>query len=204
MSDGSGSTSWTIDPRGRTTQEIKTISGSGSFKTNWSYNSADLVSSLTYRSDNSSGSGEVVNIGYNIRMLVNSVGGTNTYVQSTTYDPASRVEDRNLNGTLVTDYVYYAWTTQGGRLSTITSGTTGDSDSIQNFTYAYDAWGNITTINDYVAGNPQIQTFTYDNLNRLLSAQASGGFGGNGNYGAESYTYSTSTGNLASKTGMGN
>ncbi len=33
MSDGSGSTSWTYDSRGRMTQESKVISGSGTFKT---------------------------------------------------------------------------------------------------------------------------------------------------------------------------
>jgi RHS repeat-associated protein len=49
-------------------------------------------------------------------------------------------------------------------------------------------------------GSPQTQTFTYDNLDRLTSAQATGGT--NGNYASESYTYNTTTGNLASKAGI--
>jgi len=45
----------------------------------------------------------------------------------------------------------------------------------------------------------QTQTFTYDNLNRLISAAASSGTGGT--YNSETYDYSNSTGNLASKAG---
>jgi YD repeat-containing protein len=41
MSDGSGSASWSYDSRGRMTQETKIITGSGTFVTQWGYNSAD-------------------------------------------------------------------------------------------------------------------------------------------------------------------
>ena len=54
------------------------------------------------------------------------------------------------------------------------------------------------TILDNQAG-PQIQTFGYDQLNRLTSASAAGG--SNGLYN-ESYTYNPTTGNLASKAGV--
>ncbi len=48
---------------------------------------------------------------------------------------------------------------------------------------------------------PQTQNYTYDNLNRLLSASASGGNQGIGDYSLQTYTFETSTGNLASKAG---
>jgi len=48
--------------------------------------------------------------------------------------------------------------------------------------------------------NTQTQTFTYDSLDRLSSAVASGGTGGT--YGSQSYTYNSTTGNLASKAGV--
>ncbi len=48
--------------------------------------------------------------------------------------------------------------------------------------------------------NPQTQTFTYDALDRLASAVAIGGT--RGTYNSQSYTYSTSTGNLSSKAGV--
>ena len=69
--------------------------------------------------------------------------------------------------------------------------------------YDYDSGGNITEIEDYKMGinaqTPQEQDFSYDNLNRLLSASASNGTAGN--Y-SESYTYNATTGNLASKGGV--
>jgi len=46
---------------------------------------------------------------------------------------------------------------------------------------------------------PQMQSFTYDQMGRLTSAAANGGT--EGNY-SESYTYNSSTGNLASKGGV--
>ncbi len=103
----------------------------------------------------------------------------------------------------------YAWSTPNGqgRLKQITAGTIANPTSLLDLRYytgtntpAYDAVGNITNIYDYKTGSPQTQTFTYDDLNRLLSAQATSGT--DGNY-SESYTYDASTGNLASKTGLG-
>ncbi len=80
------------------------------------------------------------------------------------------------------------------------AGDTGELSSLQNLTYAYDAVGNVDWIKDWKAGSPQMQDFTVDRLNRLVSAVASGGT--NGNYGAETYGYSNA-GNLTSKTGVG-
>lgn len=48
--------------------------------------------------------------------------------------------------------------------------------------YAYDANGNVTTVND-LTGGPRTKTFGYDALNRLTSA------GANGLWGTQSYTY---------------
>ena len=48
---------------------------------------------------------------------------------------------------------------------------------------------------------PQVQSFSYDHLNKLLSASASGGANGLGNY-SQSYSYDATTGNLASKDGV--
>jgi len=90
--------------------------------------------------------------------------------------------------TLNTTYTYYPWNQQGGRLKILATG------SLQNYTYAYDAVGNITSIADSV--NSQTQTFGYDTLDRLTSAQASGASTGAYN---ETYTYNAATGNLASK-----
>src|SRR3990170_3657485 len=52
MTDGSGSSAWKYDARGRVSEETKTITGSGTFMTQWSYNSADLAAWIKYPSDN--------------------------------------------------------------------------------------------------------------------------------------------------------
>jgi hypothetical protein len=58
----------------------------------------------------------------------------------------------------------------------------------------------LLTIKDYKATSPQTQTFTYDSLDRLTSAVASGGTGGV--YTLQNYTYNGTTGNLSSKAGV--
>ena len=68
----------------------------------------------------------------------------------------------------------------------------------QDLTYTYDANRNALTILDALAS--QTQTFTYDALDRLWTAQTTGGTGGA--YGPESYTYNAGTGNLDSKAGV--
>ncbi len=90
----------------------------------------------------------------------------------------------------------------------ISAGTTGTPTSLLDLRYfsgtntlAYDEVGNILNIYDYKVGSPQTLTFGYDDLDRLLTASATGGT--EGTY-SETYSYDPNTGNLASKTGMGN
>src|SRR5690606_34513302 len=73
-----------------------------------------------------------------------------------------------------------------------------DSTEHQKLQYTYDNVGNVVSIVDYkVAGGAQTQAFTYDYLDRLLTANAAGGSAGQGQY-SESYTYN-SIGNMTSK-----
>ncbi len=207
MTDGSGSTSWTYDSRGRMTEESKAITGSGIFKTQWGYNSADLLSWMKYPGNNSSGVGEQVNFTYLPQMLLDSVIGLITYVQHTEYNAAGLVDLRKLGADVLrTDYVYYTWDTQGGRLQYLKTGTPSNSTSMQNFTYTYDENGDVKTILDAKNSN-QKQCFLYDALDRLTrgTTQLSDPFcqathAGNGQY-DESYAYNASTGNLSSKAG---
>ena len=69
MTDGSGTTSWKYDGRGRVIQESKVISGSGTFKSEWWYNSADLVDWMKYPADNNGNLGEAVVFSYHPQML---------------------------------------------------------------------------------------------------------------------------------------
>jgi RHS repeat-associated protein len=117
--------------------------------------------------------------------------GTDTYVDDTWYDAAGRITLRELGNsyTLGQSYVYYPWTQQGGRLHSLQSGLPADQDSLQSLSYVYDEVGNVQSITDTNAGGTQTQTFTYDDLDRLSSAVASGGTGGT--YNLQNYDYDT-------------
>ncbi len=215
MFDATGKTMWTYDARGRLIREQKVVNGpgGGTFVTQWGYNSADLVTSTTYPADNAGGAGETVSNSYFSQMALDTVSGSVTYVSKSIYNASGQVEMRKLGGTganpkLQTDYIYFPWQTVNGwhRLKQMTTGTPADTDSLQNLRYytgsdtsEYDANGNILHIYDDNAGGTQTQTFTYDSLNRLTSAYASGGTGGT--YGSssnpENYLYDGTTGNLS-------
>ncbi len=185
MTDGSGSTTWYYDQRGRVWKETKVISGI-SFDTEWTYNSADLPKTMKYPD------GEIVTTGYNNNMLPTDVSGAGNYVPSMTYDSAGRLLTRALGNGLTQIYGYYPWNQQGGRLHTLVAG------NLQNLSYAYDSVGNITSIADSI--NSQTQSFDYDALDRLTSASANGE-PGQGAY-DETYQYDPATGNLKVKGDM--
>ncbi len=181
MTDGAGSTTWLYgDVRGRLTRETKSITGGGSFVTEWTYDAADLPTWMRYPD------GEEVLFTYLRQKQVNSVSGSSLYVQATQYDPAGRVELRTLgNNQLRIDPGYFGWTVQGGRLQWLRGGATTNED-LQKLEYAYDAVGNVSWIKDYLTGGVQTQSFGYDGMDRLTSAAATGGSGGT--Y-SESYSY---------------
>jgi len=74
-------------------------------------------------------------------------------------------------------------------LQSLQSGIALDTDSLQSLSYVYDEVGNVQSITDTNAGGTQTQTFTYDDLDRLSSAVASGGTGGT--YALKDYDYDT-------------
>ncbi len=190
MTSGSISNSWTYDERGRLKTETVM-----DYTTSYTYNSADLMTSMTYPGT----SPETVTYDYNPRMLLNKVSSlSGSYVSDIQYDSAGRMTHlkRGLDGTnpiMDTAYVYNPWSTQGGRLQNITTTRSADQIELQDLSYIYDAGGNITKITDSLTG--ESQNFGYDALNRLTSANAVDGLA---NYN-ESYGYNASTGNLETK-----
>jgi len=185
MSDGSGSSSWDYDERGRLKNESKTIGGGSPFITEWTYNSADLPKTMKYP-DN-----EIVTYNYDNRMLLISVLGNSAYVSDTDYDSAGRMTSRLLGNGLTQTYGYYDWNEkvnnigQGGRLETLTTG------SLQNLSYVYDAVGNVKQITNSVAS--ETNTYEYDSINRLTNWTLNGQ--------TKTYSYDDA-GNLSSKEGM--
>jgi RHS repeat-associated protein len=194
MTDGSGSASWTYDSRGRVTSETKVVSGAGggTFVTNWTaYDALDRVRTMQYPD------GEVVTLNYTSQGPLKGVSGTSVYVGDTLYNALGQVTDRYLGSTtgqIRQKYTYPA--NENFRLTALQSGVSPNFNNLQNITYTYDDQGNVLTVVDAAAfGGSQTQTFTYDALNRLLTAQASGG--SYGTYTLRSYSY-TNAGNIDS------
>jgi hypothetical protein len=218
MVDPVGTTEWEFDARGRVITETRQIEPTGeitqtlTFVTQWGYNSADGLEWMQYPGGSDGSQGETVTFDYNAQMMLDSLTGDvpavtgTTYIDSTTYDAAGRVVERDFgaNGTVTTAYTFNDWDTAGGRLQRIL--TSVGANSRMDLRYTYDTVGNITKIEDYEMGtdaqNPQTQNFTYDWLDRLTSAEATGGDSGDGDYNEETYTYDATTGNLASKAGV--
>ena len=157
---------------------------------------------MRYPGGNNSQVGETVTYAYNQRMLPTGAAGEYTYLSSATYDAAGRLIQQILGTNQAqSQYTYNPWTSQGGRLMQITAGTPAAPVSLLNLYYSYDPAGNILSIQDSIMGAPQIQSFEYDAMDRLLSASASGGSQGAGDY-SQGYSYDTTTGNLASMDGV--
>jgi len=181
-------TEFQYDARGRLWDQVEDISGEGEYRRQWTYNSADQVVTQVYPYGNTGGTREVVTTGYDVwgrPYSLSSSYGT-TYVTSATYDALGRLDLIQFGNGYRTDYNYYSATTKGGRLQEIKSGTSGTPDAVQRLVYDYDNAGNVYTITDY-KNSSQVQTFTYDELDRLTQAQTNAV--GAGQYTARSYTY---------------
>jgi YD repeat-containing protein len=194
MWNAASSEAWSYDQCGRLIGETKTITGTGTFVSSWSYDSMNRLTWQKYPGVNGGQAGEQVNYTYRNVGLLQTVAGTNTYVGETQYDALGHVTLRNLgsaSGVLGQRYTYPS--TKNYRLGTLTSGVASSFNNLQNITYTYDNVGNVLTIGDTAAnGGSQTQTFTYDALDRLATAVASGGWGA---YAQQSYGY-TAHGNL--------
>jgi RHS repeat-associated protein len=86
------------------------------------------------------------------------------------------------------------------RLVSLNAGTASAYDNHQKLSYNYDDVGNVLTIADAAAfGGSQTQSFSYDALDRLATAQATGG--SHGAYAQRSYQYNNA-GNPSSGSGQ--
>lgn len=204
MDDGSGYTLWSYDARGRVVTETKAISGTGggSFKTQWTYNPRDLLATQVYPGGNDGQAGETVTTGCDKWGRPATLVGTSNYAVGTDYNALSQIDLLKLGNTagsptLQTDYVYLG-AAGNFRLQWIKTGPSSPFEGLQKLEYAYDRVGNVSSIKDYKAGGTQTQTFTYDALDRVISATVSGGTGG---IYTETYAFNA-IGNLSGKGGV--
>jgi len=109
---------------------------------------------------------EVVNITYNSQMQLYSLIGTDTYVQSSSYDSASRLTSRALGNGLTQTDQYYPWNQQGGRLFGITA-----VHIPEQTTYRLELWLRCggQYHHDFGQCEQRSTIYGYDALNRLTS-----------------------------------
>ncbi len=180
MTDAAGSETYTYDALGRTASVTRVTDGVP-YTTQSTYTALGQPATITYPD------GEVLTYTYDAGGQVYSVVGSTTYVASLTYDAAGHILQVTLGNGVVTTHTYGATTL---RLTSLV--TTKDATTLQSFGYAYDNVGNITTLTDNRTP-ANSQTFTYDALDRLVSAT--------GSYGSHSYSYNT-IGNILIKAGV--
>lgn len=158
VTDLTGSTTFSYDPRGRQARVDKVI-GTTTFTTRTSYDSLDRVDTVTYPD------GEVVKNTYNSQGLLSKVHSNSynlDYIASINYNALSQIANRTAGNGKVTTFDYYPLNFRLRNIST---------PGLQNITFAnYDAVGNIVDITDGLKAGTQ--HFGYDNLNRLTSASS--------------------------------
>jgi RHS repeat-associated protein len=171
MSDGSGITAWSYDPAGHVITERRTISGITK-TTSYSYNIDGSVAAMTYPS------GHTITYAYSAaRRAVSAVDTASSinYALSATYAPQDKLAS-----------VVYGKVTGGfagvsrsrsynNRLQVATMVDSSSNGTIQNLSYSFNLGsgknnGNVASVTDGLVSG-RSQSYTYDNLNRVSSAQ---------------------------------
>jgi YD repeat-containing protein len=172
MSDASGITAWSYDPVGHIVTERRTI-GTVTDNTSYTYNVDGSTASVTYPS------GRIVAYTYNNAQqavsVVDSTSSTN-YVTGATYAPHGQLASAvrgHVNGGFAGITETY---TYNNRLQVVTHQATSSGGTALDHAYSYDLGGgvnngNIASITNNV-NTGRSQSFTYDNLNRMATAQS--------------------------------
>ncbi|MGA7672007.1 MAG: SpvB/TcaC N-terminal domain-containing protein [Nitrolancea sp.] len=174
--DQSGQQAYSYGKIGEITSEADTVNQIhgqplATYITSYVYDTWDRLASLTYPD------GEVLTYGYGFGGLVNQVTGVKgsnnyTYASSLQYDKFGHLAlQQDGNGVQTVN----SYTPNSQRLQTIQTGN--GAGLFQNQSYTYDLVGNVTSQTNDVPvpaasqyGGPSTQSYTYDHLYRLISA----------------------------------
>jgi YD repeat-containing protein len=153
--------SFTYDSLSRPTQVEILINSAGAYCFSATYDTNSRLSSVTYPS------GFIAYYGYTQLgyLQVISDATDHIYWQADARDAELRLTQQTAGNGIVTTQNFDPLT---DRLTSILAGT---SNAVESFSYTYDALGNLLTRAD--ANENLTETFSYDNLNRLLSATVS-------------------------------
>lgn len=169
------------DSLGRLKGTVLTIGGV-QYTSAATFDSNGRLSTLTYPS------GLVLTYTYTSLGYLSTVkNGTATYWQANTRDAEMNLTQQTLGNGVVTSRTYNPNT------SRLTAVQAGASNAIANFTYTFDAIGNLTARTD--ANSALSETFVYDNMNRLTQSTV--------NSGTPKTVAYNAIGNITNKSGVG-
>jgi RHS repeat-associated protein len=172
------------DALGRPIQVATTVDGAA-YTMGAAYDGNGRLSQVTYPS------GFSASYGYNALGYANQLsdGSAQTFWTANAIDAEQHLTQQTHGNGIVTTRTFSATT---GRLSSIAAGA---GNSVQNLSYTYDLLGNPLSRADGTQG--MSESFTYDPLNRLLTATVSGSTSL-----SKTYAYN-SIGNMLSKSDVG-
>jgi RHS repeat-associated protein len=176
--DQNSATEFFYDNLGREIGSTKTIDAD-SYTVERTYDALGRLISLKYPD------GEIVNYTYNRAGGIEKVIGNKTYVSNINYTASGQVNLISYGNNTHTDYTYNPFTL---RLESLKS----NDGALQDLQYQFDNVGNVLKITD--SRYTSTQAFTYDSLDRLISATGQ-------SYGAKAYKYD-SIGNMTEKEGV--
>jgi YD repeat-containing protein len=178
ITDGAGTETFGYDGLSRTQSRTRTISGR-SYTITYAFNQIGQLKRMTYPSLRQ------VDVGYDARARLATIGGTRNYINSISYKPSQQVQSIQLANGLTESYGYSA-----DRLQlTSQSVQQGQNQPLMNIGYNYNAdqtsgggtkAGNsgqlismTAAINNFGTDNNRDQTFKYDQVGRLTYASGS-------------------------------
>ncbi|HXO00272.1 MAG TPA: RHS repeat-associated core domain-containing protein [Candidatus Acidoferrales bacterium] len=195
MTDAAGSESWAYDKMGRELAEQRT-SNTITKSTAYTYNLDGSLATLTYPS------GRIITYAYSAAARpLSAIDTANSinYATSALYSPAGSLSSV-ANGANLISTLYYNTRLQPCRISVKSSGSTPTSctdsanignilDYTYNFSLGSSDNGNVTGITNNV-DTTRSQSFTYDHLNRILTAETTSTYATSPTHcWGESYTY---------------
>ena len=160
--DNSGSTQFFYDNLGRTSQVTRTID-SVQYNTGMMYDSLSHITQIAYPD------GDTANYSYDGAGNMSAVSNSASvpYASFSGYNALGQVGQIAFQNNAITSLSYYP---SNNRLQTMST-TTPVNGTVQSLAYGYDNNGNVLSITDNVT-SANSQTFTYDGLNRLVTAQS--------------------------------
>jgi len=168
MSDGSGQTAWSYNVLGQMLTEQKTI-GTVTKTLYYSYNNDGSAHALTYPS------GRYLTYSYNSAgQLAGIADGQTGYLVSPTYAPNGALAARFSNA--FNDYI--GWTYNQRFWPTSMVENVYGSAHLLNLSFSYSGNGNVSQVAN-AKDSTRTETITYDNLNRVSTAQSHATSGAN-------------------------